>query len=59
MSSEPLIFEGRAARGRFGMSLLNLGDIDQDGYEGTCRWGWKERSGRTQKRNKCIFLKVI
>lgn len=35
VSSEPLIFEGQAARGRFGMTVINLGDIDQDGYEGT------------------------
>ena len=48
VSSEPLILEGRAAGGRFGMSIINLGDIDQDGYEGRLGMGlavgeWERR----------------
>ena len=30
-----IILNGTAARGRFGTSLANLGDINKDGYEGT------------------------
>ena len=29
-----MIFEGNVPKGRFGMSAVNLGDIDQDKYEG-------------------------
>jgi len=28
--------EGQVTRGRFGTSVANLGDIDDDGYEGVC-----------------------
>ena len=38
LSSTPIIVEGDVARGRFGSSLTNLGDVDNDGYEGECLW---------------------
>jgi len=31
-----VILEGQVTRGRFGTSVANLGDIDDDGYEGVC-----------------------
>ena len=35
LSSDPLILEGSGVAGaRFGMSVLNLGNIDQDDFEG-------------------------
>ena len=31
-----MVLEGQVERGRFGTSVVNLGDIDDDGYEGVC-----------------------
>ena len=36
LSSDSVILEGQVMRGRFGTSVTNLGDIDDDGYEGVC-----------------------
>jgi integrin alpha 8 len=33
LSTVPIIFEGAVSRARLGMSVLNIGDIDRDGYE--------------------------
>lgn len=33
LSSDPIILEGSEARSRFGTSVINLGDIDRDGFE--------------------------
>ena len=38
-STPTIILEGDVDRGRFGSSLTNLGDVDNDGYEGECMWG--------------------
>ena len=34
LSPVPIILSGTVTGGRFGMSVLNIGDIDQDGFEG-------------------------
>ena len=34
MYSKPIVFEGIVSKGRFGVSAVKLGDIDNDGYEG-------------------------
>ncbi len=34
LSEEPLILFGMVKRGRFGNSLVNLGDLNDDGYDG-------------------------
>ena len=31
-----MVLEGQVERGRFGTSVVNLGDIDDDSYEGVC-----------------------
>ena len=36
LSSDSVILEGQVTRGHFGTSVTNLGDIDDDGYEGVC-----------------------
>ena len=36
LSQTSVVLEGQVERGRFGTSLVNLGDIDDDGYEGVC-----------------------
>lgn len=34
-AQEPIILSGdRASRARFGTSIVNLGDVNDDGYEG-------------------------
>ena len=34
LSQTSVVLEGRVERGRFGTSVVNLGDIDDDSYEG-------------------------
>ncbi len=34
LSTEPVRLDGLVAGGRFGTSMTNLGDVDDDGYEG-------------------------
>ena len=36
LSPDSVVLEGQVTRGRFGTSVTNLGDIDDDGYEGVC-----------------------
>ena len=34
LSTTLIVFEGTVVRARLGMSVLGLGDLDQDGFEG-------------------------
>ena len=36
LSLTSVVLEGQVERGRFGTSVVNLGDIDDDSYEGVC-----------------------
>ena len=36
-----MVLEGQVERGRFGTSVANLGDIDDDGYEGVCMYVYR------------------
>ena len=45
LSQPGMVLQGQVDRGRFGNSVTNLGDIDDDGYEGmhVCGvWQWGE-----------------
>ena len=37
LAGDPIVLTGdMAARARFGTSVVNLGDVNDDGYEGDC-----------------------